>query len=325
MLQLLAAAERAGELEVRGDDGQRGFLGVSAGRLVSARYDDEDGYLALGAISGILSGGFELLPQDAVDRRDLAGDLEALLERAAVERERVASIREVVPSERTRFRLSQPATERGEITLAPRQWRVLLGVNGERDVDGITDHLRMRRRPAMIVLSELVRGGYVDVIPPAEPVWPAVERRRAPWPAPPPPPPPAVADPEPAIEEGAVEEEQPLAKTPLDVAPEDEGPFVAIEAVAGPAEPVAIPDAWGPPVTAEPTPEAELAAQTTEALAAFGAPPAEEPEPVLSREPAPQGAASSRVCSAGSSRPSRTSSSPRTTAACAARGASRTG
>ncbi len=167
VLQLLATTEKTGLLEVRGDDEERrGFLGVSGGRLVSAQLEDEDGYLALGATFAIDRGDFEFLPQDRVERQDLAGELEELLERAVVERDRMLGIREVIPHDRMRFRLSERASERGEITLAPAQWRALLLIDGERDVVALAEKLEMRRLTAQQLLAALVRAGLIDTLEP---------------------------------------------------------------------------------------------------------------------------------------------------------------
>jgi DNA-binding MarR family transcriptional regulator len=169
VLQLLAATEKTGELEVRGhDEEHRGFLGVSRGRLASARFEDEDGYLALGAVFAIEQGDFEFLPQDQLEREDLTGDLEELLQRAGEERERIRAIRDVIPSDHVRFRLSERATERGQITLAPAQWKALLLVDGQRDLAALAGRLEMPRLDTQQLLADLVRAGLVDTIPPPD-------------------------------------------------------------------------------------------------------------------------------------------------------------
>lgn len=311
VVQLLAETKKTGRLEVRaGRDSSS--LGMDDGRLVSAIAGEEEGELALGTAFTAQDGEFHFVPADDAPPANLTGTLDALLDRAAETRDRIATVRSVITNERSRFTLSDRATRNPEIVLTPEQWRVLLGVNGTRDVDGIAEHLRMRRLPVMLVLAELVRGGYVDLLPPAEPAWPAVERRRAPWPAPPPPPPMVVeeriAEEAPVVEVATptAETEVPLEETPLDREREDEAPFAAIESVAGPAEPAPPPAAWEPPPPIEPTfTEAAAAEATAEAfaatppepeetaptfdprLAAFGPAPVVEPEPAREPEPAP--------------------------------------
>jgi hypothetical protein len=320
IVQLLAETKKTGRLEVRaGRDSST--LGMSEGRLVSARSGEEEGELGLGAAFTAREGEFDFVPMPEAPAADLGGALDPLLDRAAETRDRIVAIRGLIPNERARFTLSERATRNPEIVLTPEQWRVLLGVNGERDVVGIAEHLRMRRLPTMMVLADLMRGGYVDVIPADEKAWPYVERRRAPWPAAAAAPvvappaaeeaaaPEAIAEevPEPIaeVEEPLAEVEEPLAETPLDRAPEEatDDRLSAIEGVVGQPEPAPPPPLWEPAPVEETSAEAAAAEATAEAfarppepepepqvdprLAAFGAPPA-EPEPAPSWEqPAP--------------------------------------
>jgi len=305
VLQLLAETKKTGRLEVRAAP-ERSTLGVDEGRLVSARTGEEEGELGLGAAFTAHEGEFDFVPMTEAPAANLSGDLDPLLDRAADIRDRIVAIRGVVPNERARLQLSERAVARSEIVLTPEQWRVLLGVNGERDVAQIADHLHMRRLPAMMALAELVRGGYVDVV--SELTWPVIERRRSPWPAAPEPAAPLTpvaeevvptepAPPEPApspwavappaIEEGppAIEVEpvieEPVAEAPVAEEAVTEEPVAEAEAAAvEEPEPAPPPPAWQTP-----SPEAEAAAATAEAFAA--APPEPEIDPRLAAFSAP--------------------------------------
>lgn len=166
VLQLLAATEKTGRLEVRGEEG-RGFLGMSAGRLVSAEFEDDRGGRALGAIFAILRGDLEFLPSERIEHEDLSGDLDELLDQAVQERDRIARIRDVIPSDRTRFRLSERAADQGQITLSAEQWRALLAVDGERDVGAIAEKVGLTRLAAEDLLATLVHAGMVDTLEPS--------------------------------------------------------------------------------------------------------------------------------------------------------------
>ncbi len=320
VIQLLAETAKTGRLEVRaGRDSST--LGVAEGRLVSAVCGEEEGEMGLGAAFMARDGRFEFVPMSAAPAPNLGGDLDPLLDRAVAIRDQIVAVRALIPDDRSRFTLSERATGRSEIVLTPEQWRVLLGVNGQLDVDGIADQLRMRRLPAMIALADLVRGGYVDVIAPADLTWPYVERRRTPWPPTPPPPPvqpeperaaepervaaePRVAAPEPQAEasEPAAEAEtgpaeEPLAQTPLDVEPEQQDDrLAALSGLFGTPEPAPPPPAWEPPPVPEPTAEEAAATATAEAFTwrpaeeeapPPEAPPAEEIDPRLAAFAAP--------------------------------------
>ena len=179
VLRLLASTGKTGQLEVRSDT-QEGTLAFSAGRLVSASIDDETGDLALGAIFAIEKADFEFATLDHARREDLEGELQELLDRAAGERDRFVAIRGLIPHDGIRFRLSERAAERAEITLSSEQWRTLLAVDGERDVIGIADPLRTRRLAALGVLADLARAGLVDPVEPSSGTGPEDGRRLVP-------------------------------------------------------------------------------------------------------------------------------------------------
>ncbi|MEK6619706.1 MAG: DUF4388 domain-containing protein, partial [Chloroflexota bacterium] len=148
VLQLLAATKKTGRVELR-PGREKGTLGMAVGRLVAAVWEEEeDGELALGASLTAGSGEFDFVPMAEAPPANLTGELDELLGRAAEARDRLVAIRAVIPSERVRFRLSDRATARPEITLTSYQWRALVAVDGERDVAGIAEHLRIRRLPA---------------------------------------------------------------------------------------------------------------------------------------------------------------------------------
>ena len=172
VLQLLASTGKTGQLEVRGD-GQSGSLGFDGGRLVSAAAGDDIGESALGAIFTVAEGDFEFIPWTDAPAGNLSGDLDQLLDRAVIERNKIIAIREVVPTDALRFRLSERAAERGEVTLSADQWRALLAVNGERDVRAVADHLKVGRLTALDTLAGLVTAGFVDIVEPSAPSAPS--------------------------------------------------------------------------------------------------------------------------------------------------------
>ena len=113
---------------------------------------------------------FSLSPTELRDlltsRCATVDDLVSLLKRAAEARDRLAAIREQVPDDRMRFRLSEKAADQGAVTFTPERWRALLAVNGERDVTAIAEQLRVGRMDTLTLLAGLVRDGVIETIAP---------------------------------------------------------------------------------------------------------------------------------------------------------------
>lgn len=303
IVQLLAHTGQTGRLELKsGND--TATLGLAGGKLVSARTEEESGDLALGATFALERADFRFVPTSEAPEADLTGDLDALLDRAAETRLRLATIRSLVPTEGGRFVLSDRAARQAEIRLKPEEWRALLAVNGERDLGALSAHLGMRRLPTMVLLADLIEGGLVDVVEAPAAAMPVA------WPEPTPAhaePPPTEVEPETPVAEAPVAEE-PLAETPLDVPPSGaDDRLSAITGLAGPAETAPPPEAWPPaePVTELPPPPppnwwetpgavapqaepAEPEPYVDPRLATFEAPPMSEETEAAAPEPEPE-------------------------------------
>ncbi|HEX6061371.1 MAG TPA: DUF4388 domain-containing protein [Candidatus Limnocylindria bacterium] len=173
VVQMLHSTNKTGQLEVRGGDTQGGTLGFDGGRLVAAVAGEDMGEPALGAIFAVESGSFEFIPWGDAPGANLSGDLNQLLDKAVEERDRLVAIRKIVPDDRSRFRLSERAADKGNITLSSDQWRTLLAVNGERDVPGVAEHLKAGKTATRASIATLVDAGFIDVLEPAAAAAPA--------------------------------------------------------------------------------------------------------------------------------------------------------
>ena len=162
IVQLLAATAKTGQLEVRAGT-ESGTLGFAEGRLVSAVSGDDAGDTALGAVFTMSDGDFEFVPWGDPPDANLAGDLNQLLDRAVVQRDKIVSDREIISDDRVRFALSGRAAAQGEVRLSAEQWRALLAVNGERDLPAIARELRLGRLATLAMLADLVRAGIIEV------------------------------------------------------------------------------------------------------------------------------------------------------------------
>jgi len=310
VLRLLADTKKTGELSIRGKDGE-GALGIAQGRVVTAVFADEQPIPALGLIFQIAEAEFEFTPWDEAPPANLDGELQDNLRKANEYREWLASVRQVVPNDQLRFRLSERAAEQGAVTFTSDRWRVVLAVNGERDVNAIASHLHIDRDAALTTLAGLVRDGVIETMeaPPApEPPPPAAAQATpppapvevAPPPAPPPPvkesdwtaalvreaaaePAAAVEPPAPAADPWAAPASQPApapqdwtAPAPVEPAappePREDRLAAMFNAPAEPAPPAAPADKWAAPATDQWSAPAPAAGDWTTPAAAEPAP-----------------------------------------------------
>ncbi len=293
LIHLLGEQKKTGELTVRGPKGE-GALGLAEGRVVTAVFGDEAPIPALGAVFEMSDADFEFIPWNDAPPANLEGELDELLRKAEDHRRWLASVREVIPSDRTRFRLVERAADQGALTFTAERWRAVLAVNGTRDVNDVAGQLQIDRNAALEVLSGLVRDGVIETIEPAPeptppPPEPAPEPQRSsaippppPAPAPPEPAPPPVFEapppPEPAQDWSAPAPEPShewRAPAPSQE-PSQEWSAPAPSQEWSPPAPAA--DRWTPAAAPEPAPEPPAAAMDDRLAALFG-PAAEPPAP----------------------------------------------
>jgi hypothetical protein len=202
VLDLLAKTKKTGELQVRRDE-RIGALGVAGGKVVTAVFAEEEPLLALGEIFDLEGAEFEFTPWDDAPPANLEGTLDELLRRAdeakkereearrreeeareaarkkaeeeaEAERKRIEAIRVLIPSDELAFRLSERAVDQGAVTLTSERWRVVLAVNGERNVNEIASMLHLDHNAALTTLAALVRDGVIETVASSAPA-PAYE------------------------------------------------------------------------------------------------------------------------------------------------------
>ena len=284
VVQLIHSTSKTGQLEVRGSDSNGGTLGFDGGRLVAAIAGDDVGEPALGAVFAVSQGAFEFIPWQDAPAANLSGDLDQLLDKAVEERDRIVAIRKVIPDDRSRFRLSERAADKGNITLSSDQWRTLLAVNGDRDVNGVADHLKAGKLVTRASLATLVDAGFIDVLEPAIETAPPPPPAPVPQAAPPAPEPaqwsaPAREWSAPAAPAPAPEPEP--APPPASHSWEQPAPPAA-QSWETPAAPPAPPPQWNAPRTDI---REDLAAALDARLGTLSSAPVAEPEVVPAPSP----------------------------------------
>lgn len=293
LLRLLADTKKTGELQLRAGD-RVGALGLAEGKVVTAVFGEEPPLVSLSELFSLEAADFEFTPWDEAPPKNLEGELDDLLKKAAEHKSWLASVREVIPSDRVRFRLSERAADQGAVTFTADRWRIVLAVNGERNVAALADTLHIDHDTALTALANLVRDGVIETVMPPEP---AVAPQ--PEPAPAPEPPMSAAPPvweSPPTQPEPVFEPAPPSEPPLSF---DATPTFETAPPATPEPPVA--QDWGlaepaapsyeptapEPVAAAPEPPAEPAPEPPSAddrlatlTGIFGTAPASPPEPV---------------------------------------------
>jgi hypothetical protein len=302
VLELLGQTKKTGELQVRAGD-TVGALGVAGGRVVTAVFGEEEPLIALNAIFALDGAEFEFTPWDDAPPANLdTGTLDELLEKATeakrqadearrkaeeereaarkkaeeeaeAERQRIAELRTLIPSDDLPFRLSERAVDQGPVTLSPEDWRLVLAVNGARDLTAIAAMLHLDNIPALTALAELVRKGIIEAAP----------RETAPADEPP-------APSAPAYEPPAYDMSTPSTHA---YAPEPaaETPPAAFEAETPTYETPA--NAWAPATPAEPAPDfasepaAEVPPATQDWITPDQAVPAQDWSATPTETPAP--------------------------------------
>ena len=198
VLEMLGQTKKTGELQLRVDD-RVGALGVADGRVVTAVFNEEEPLLALSAIFALDGAEFEFTPWDDAPPANLEGKTLADLlrqadaakkaaeearrkaeeeaeaarkkaeEEAEAERQRIAALRAVIPSDDLPFRLSERAVDQGAVTLTSERWRLVLAVNGERDLNAIASTLHLDHDAALTALVGLVSDGVIETVTPTAP------------------------------------------------------------------------------------------------------------------------------------------------------------
>ena len=325
VVDLLERMKKTGELQLRAGD-QVGALGLADGRVVTAVFGEEEPLLALGAIFSLEGAEFEFTSWDDAPPANLDGTLDVLLREAdeakkraeearrkaeeerEAERKRLEELRTLVPSDDLAFRLSERAVDQGAVTLTSERWRVVMAVNGERDLNALASMLHLDHDAALSTLGSLVRDRVVETVaraapafesppppayeaPVAEPAPPAFEETNpfasiadtmpaftpGPEVAPAPEIPPATADwitPDQALPDGD------WTTTPMEPGPISE---VAPQWGMAPQTPLPAPD-WITPQAAEPPPGIDDRLSALSGI--FGPPPAEPEAPAPEKPPA---------------------------------------
>ncbi len=283
ILRLLKESKKTGELAMRGPKGE-GALGLADGRVVTAVYGSEKPIPALGAVFDLGDVDFEFVPWTEAPAANLEGELEENLKRADEYAKWLADVRQVIPHDGIRFRLSERAADQGAVTFTADRWRVVMAVNTRPSVTELASNLHIDRDDALTTLAGLVRDGVIETTDEPAPA-------AGPAPAPGPPAgaeisaPATFAPPESVTPEPAPAEPEPATPAAPDLSSED-WTAALVRRAAAQTEPEPEP-APAPPPAAETAPMPEPPPSTLAPGDAWSAIPSPPPAAEGATEAAP--------------------------------------
>jgi hypothetical protein len=247
VLKLLKESKKTGELAMRGSKGE-GALGLADGRVVTAVYGTEKPIPALGAVFDLGEVDFEFVPWTEAPAANLEGELEENLKRADEYAKWLADVREVIPHDGIRFRLSERAADQGAVTFTADRWRVVMAVNTRPSVTELATNLHIDRDDALTTLAGLVRDGVIETTDEPAPA-------AGPAPAPGPPPPAEISAPAAFVPtEPATPEPAPAESAPAQEFPSEDWTAALVRKAAAQTEPEPEPSPPPPPPAAESAP-----------------------------------------------------------------------
>ena len=141
-------------------------LEVTDGRPTAASHSELTGDMVIPELADPHAAAFEFVvaPTGA---ENLTLSMDELRDRVRRERDRMAEIRKVIPSDRCQFAISTRGTDSEGFRVTPAQLRLLRAIEGRRrDVTRVANASELDRRTALADLARLVREGIVEVLQP---------------------------------------------------------------------------------------------------------------------------------------------------------------
>ncbi len=111
-------------------------------------------------------GTFVLLTDFPTPSRAITKQPEELLAEVMAVSQEWERIRQIIPTEKTVFRITDLGETRGgAVSIPQEEWRILSKIDGFRDVQGIAEILRLTYFETAKVISNFQRAGLVEVVP----------------------------------------------------------------------------------------------------------------------------------------------------------------
>ncbi|MBI4850664.1 MAG: DUF4388 domain-containing protein [Acidobacteria bacterium] len=160
ILRLLHASNRTGLLELEHEDGHFGEIYFVSGQATHALYEEYIGEEAIYALFSWIDGTFRFRSGEMTDEQTTMLTTEEILGESVTYAADWESVRRVIPSRNTLFKLSSRPTK--EFSLRSEDWAVLREVDGEKNVGEVADATQLGELQASRILVRLFDLGLIE-------------------------------------------------------------------------------------------------------------------------------------------------------------------
>ena len=161
VLRILHSGGRTGQLELTHSDGRFAEVYFVSGQITHALYDEYIGEEAVYALFAWLDGTFRFRLDETTDEQTTMLSTEEILAESVSHSADWESVRRVIPSRNTIFRLSSRPTK--EFSLRSEDWAVLREVDGEKNLSEVAEATQLSELYASKVIVRLSDLGLVEM------------------------------------------------------------------------------------------------------------------------------------------------------------------
>ncbi|MBX7223263.1 MAG: DUF4388 domain-containing protein [Blastocatellia bacterium] len=162
VLRLLHASNRTGLLELEHEDGRIGEIYIVSGQITHALYEEYIGEEAIYTLFSWGAGTFRFRSGEVTDEQTTTLSTEEILLECVTYATEWESVRRVIPSPHTIFRLS-PRTKY-EVSLRAEDWMVIQNMDGQRTVADIAEITHLNELYTSKVIVRLFDLGLVEFV-----------------------------------------------------------------------------------------------------------------------------------------------------------------
>ncbi len=162
VLRLLHASNRTGQLELTHDDSRTGEIYFVGGQMTHAAYEEYFGEEAVYTLFSWGAGTFRFRAGEETDEQTISLSTEEILLECVTYATEWESVRRVIPSPNTIFRLS--ARSMREFSLRAEDWMVIQNLDGQRTVVEIAEITHLNELYTSKIIVRLFDLGLVEFV-----------------------------------------------------------------------------------------------------------------------------------------------------------------